>query len=152
MKKRGGEGGGEGERDAWRIFLRGVKRSNASRRAGKKERKKKAEVIFPCLGVKKAQEMMKAVDNIAIHSTFSLLKSYIQWLTLQEETLVAFLKKYPNNLVTSLNEKGNCCLKIKSNKPNRPVFNVEWGRKVVVDRVEADIKLMVDAPKEYWEE
>ncbi|KAK6995154.1 hypothetical protein BgiMline_011812 [Biomphalaria glabrata] len=93
-------------------------------------------------------EVTKAVENVAIHSTFSLLKSYIQWLNLQEITLDRFLKTYPENVITSVNERRNCCLTIKSTKPNRPVFNLEWGRKVVVDRVDADIRLEVDAPEE----
>ncbi|XP_059165494.1 centromere protein P-like [Physella acuta] len=90
-------------------------------------------------------EIVKAADNLAIHSTISLLKTYLQWQKTQDHAIEKFTKSYPNNVSVIVNERGNRCLEIKNPKPFRPVFTLEWGRKFVNDRVVPDFHLTVQA-------
>ncbi|CAL1540266.1 unnamed protein product [Lymnaea stagnalis] len=93
-------------------------------------------------------EIRKSAENLSIHSTFSLLKTYIECDKIQALVLEKQMKSYPNNVSTFVNERGNTCLKISNPKPKRATFTLEWGRKVLNDRVEPDIKVHFEAPQE----
>ncbi|CAG5117224.1 unnamed protein product [Candidula unifasciata] len=95
-------------------------------------------------------EIAKAADNLAIHSVFSILKSFVQWQVSRDKMMKHFTEKYPENVSQQTGKERNQCLRI-INKPDRPEFVLELGRKIVNSRVEADVKVEVNAPKELLE-
>lgn len=92
-------------------------------------------------------EIKKSAENLSIHSTFSLLKTYIERNKTEAMILEKLLKSYPNDVSSFVNERGNSCLKISHPKPNGLTFTLEWAKKIVNDRVEPDIQVQVAAPK-----
>ncbi|GFS10672.1 centromere protein P [Elysia marginata] len=97
------------------------------------------------------QNVLKAAEKIALHSAFSLLKTYLKWKKERDDVLVQLAESNPEKLSLFTTEGGNYCLKIANPKGDRPVFTVEWGRKTVdgESRILPDIHLNVEAPDKW---
>lgn len=97
------------------------------------------------------QYVLKAAENIALHSAFSLLKTYLKWKKERDDIIVQLTNTYPDKISLFTSEDGLYSLKITSPKGDRPVFTVDWGRKTVENdsRIVPDIHLKVDAPEKW---
>ncbi|XP_005089288.1 uncharacterized protein LOC101850047 [Aplysia californica] len=88
----------------------------------------------------------EAADEVAIHSVFSLLKTYLLWVKTRRQLVEHFSQMYPE-LVTVDIEENRVKLTISNPKPDHPKFILDWGRKTVNYWVEPDIRLSVEAPQ-----
>ncbi|GFO15520.1 centromere protein p [Plakobranchus ocellatus] len=95
------------------------------------------------------EDIKKAAEKIALHSSFSLLKSYLNWKKERDDIVVNLSQSYPKTLTLFTSGEGTYCLQITNPKPDRPVFTVEWQRKTVDGMVVPDVHMKVDAPDKW---
>ncbi|KAK3797981.1 hypothetical protein RRG08_008453 [Elysia crispata] len=95
------------------------------------------------------EDVLKAAEKIALHSAFSLLKTYLKWKKERDDIMVQLTQSNADRLSLFTSEDGVYCLKITNQNADRPIFTIEWGRKTLKGRIVPDVHLKVDAPEKW---